>query len=60
MVRVEAAGYRVVMHVHDEIVAMLHDGGSLKEFEEIMAEVPAWADGLPIGAEGWAGRRYRK
>ena len=60
MVRVEAAGYRVVMHVHDEIVAMLHDGGSLKEFEEIMAEVPAWADGLPIGAEGWTGRRYRK
>ena len=60
MVRVEAAGYRIVMHVHDEIVAMLHDGGSLEEFEEIMAEVPAWAEGMPIGAEGWTGARYRK
>jgi|TARA_R110000822_G_scaffold83803_1_gene197082 DNA polymerase len=60
MVRVEAAGYRVCMHVHDEIVAPLHEGGSLKEFEDIMAEVPTWAEGLPLAAEGWVGRRYRK
>ena len=60
LIRVEAAGYRVVMHIHDEIVAYLHDGGSLEEFENIMAEVPEWAEGMPIAAEGWTGRRYRK
>ena len=60
LVRVEAAGYKVCMHVHDELVAHLHEGGGVKEFENIMAEVPAWADGLPLAAEGWQGRRYRK
>jgi DNA polymerase len=61
LVRVEAKGYEVCMHVHDEIVAMRSDGGgSLEEFETTMSEVPAWAEGMPIGAEGWTGRRYRK
>ena len=60
LVRVETAGYKVCMHVHDELVAHLHEGGGVKEFENIMAEVPAWADGLPLAAEGWQGRRYRK
>lgn len=60
LVRVEAAGYKVIMHIHDEAVAYLHEGGSLKEFESVMAETPAWADGLPLAAEGWVGRRYRK
>lgn len=60
LIRVEGAGYSVVMHVHDEIVAGLHDGGSLEEFEQVMAEVPDWAEGLPLEAEGWVGRRFRK
>ena len=34
--------------------------GHLKEFEALMAQVPAWAEGLPVVAEGWRGRRYRK
>ena len=57
LVRVEAGGYQVCMHVHDEIVAV---GDGLEKFEQIMAEAPAWADGLPLGAEGWQGRRFRK
>ena len=60
LVRVEAAGYEVCSHIHDEAVAHLHKGGSLEEFEQIMAYVPEWADGLPLGAEGWQGRRFRK
>ena len=60
MLRIEAAGYEICAHIHDEIVAIMPEGGSLKEFETLMATNPDWAKGLPLGAEGWVGRRYRK
>lgn len=61
MLRVEDAGYPCVLTVHDEIVAERRTGeGSLDEFRDLMVTPPTWADGLPIVAEGWRGRRYRK
>ena len=60
MLRVERVGYKIVGHIHDEIFAPLHDGGSLDEFEREMAIMPDWAKGLPMKAEGWTGRRFRK
>jgi DNA polymerase len=61
MLRLEARGYPVVMHVHDEAVAEVpQDFGSVKEFESIMSQLPAWATGCPIAAEAWRGHRYRK
>lgn len=57
MLRFEERGYPIVIHVHDEIVV---EGCDLKEAEKIMAEVPMWAEGLPIAAEGFQGRRYQK
>jgi DNA polymerase len=61
MLRVEKAGYPVVLHVHDEIIAEPKAGyGSLEEFIKIMAVVPSWASGCPIEADGWKGYRYRK
>lgn len=62
MLRVEATGkYRVLMTVHDEVVAECDEGtGDLKEFEQLVAEVPRWAEGCPVNAEGWIGQRYRK
>ena len=45
----------------DQIVAEVPEGvGDLTAFEEIMAQVPRWAEGCPIGAEGWTGKRYKK
>lgn len=58
----EARGYPVVMHVHDEIVAEVpcDSAHTLAEFEKIMAAVPEWAPGFPIAVAGWEGERYRK
>lgn len=61
LLRIESAGYPIVMHVHDEIVSEAYeDFGSLEEFGRIMSATPAWAAGLPVAVSGWEGRRYRK
>ena len=59
MLRIEAADYRVVLSVHDEILAE-KEGGDLEEFLTLMQERPAWAQTCPIEAEGWRGDRWHK
>jgi DNA polymerase len=61
MLRVEAAGYPVVLSVHDELVSEVDtDFGSVEDYEALMTTLPAWAHGLPIAAEGWEATRYQK
>lgn len=63
METLESAGYPVVMHVHDEAVVEIAsscDDRTLERIEELMAQTPAWAAGLPVSAEGWRAKRYRK
>src|SRR5262249_50328644 len=62
MQRLEAAGYPVVLHVHDEIICEVPDGfGSNQEFHALMVQAPSGAAGLlPIAAKAWSGPRYVK
>jgi len=61
MLRARAAGYPIVLTVHDEIAAEApHGEGSLEEFERLLSQAPSWADGFPIAVEGWERERYGK
>jgi DNA polymerase I-like protein with 3'-5' exonuclease and polymerase domains len=61
MLRIESAGYPIVLHVHDEIVAEVLEGfGSTDEFTHLMIRKPAWALDIPIAAQAWSGKRYTK
>ena len=61
MQRIEAAGYPIVLHVHDEIVCEVPIGfGSKEEFTRLMIRRPSWALELPIAASAWSGPRYVK
>jgi len=70
MQTVEAQGFPVVLTCHDELLAEIerraaldHPGsyaGVRAQFESLMCQLPKWALGLPVAAEGWVGDRYRK
>jgi DNA polymerase len=63
MLNAERAGYPIIAHVYDEMIAEVPRGfGSVKEFEQIICRLPesGWANGLPLSASGWRGKRYRK
>lgn len=66
MLKSEAAGYHNVLTVHDEIIGEAPDADfasgakSLKKFIEIMCDIPDWAKGCPVTAEGFISKRYRK
>lgn len=62
MLRLEkGAKYTPLLSVHDEIITEADErDADHQELERIMCQLPAWADGCPVKAEGWVGRRYRK
>jgi DNA polymerase len=68
MINAESAGFPVILTVHDELVTEIPDLKEGPEWQEAelgalvkaMCALPKWANGLPIAAEGWVGKRYRK
>ena len=57
LVRLVDAGYRVVGHIHDEILV---ETDEIDAVREIMVQQPSWAPGLPIDGAGFITARYRK
>lgn len=61
LTRLDDAGYEIVMHVHDEVVADTPvDFGSVEEMTEIMGRPIDWAPGLPLKAAGFECDFYQK
>lgn len=60
----EAAGYPVVFHVHDEVVIDIapfaDEEEMLDSVVKIMSTPIPWAPGLPLGADGWVGTFFKK
>jgi len=63
MLRLYDEGYCMVNSVHDEIL-LLCEEKEAKFVEakvlEIMTKPPEWALDLPLAAESWIAKRYRK
>lgn len=63
MRRLDAAGFPIVMHVHDEVVADIPNEGTdfvLEEMCRILGEPVPWAKGLGTPAEGFVTPYYKK
>ena len=61
MLNLEAAGYPIVFHVHDEAVMEVPIGqGSVEEACRVMAIPPDWARDLPLRADGDELTYYKK
>ena len=60
MSRLMAAGYKIVMHVHDEAVVEAPMDASLEEVCQIMSITPDWTPGLILNAAGYECEFYQK
>jgi DNA polymerase len=62
MPEIEAAGFPIIMSIHDELVTEPLDSGqwTSDRLSSLMSAVPPWAQGLPLAAEGYEAQRYRK
>lgn len=61
MLRAEAAGYCIVLTVHDEVLDESPEWfGSAEELESLMTAGEPWLAGCPLAAKAWEGVRYAK
>lgn len=59
--QIDAAGLHIVLHVHDEVVVEADDPAAvIPVIEQIFAQGPAWADGLPLKGASYTGSYYYK
>jgi DNA polymerase len=59
---IEAAGYQIVLSVHDELVTEAPDEPqyNAEHLSKLLAANPIWAPDIPLAAAGFEGYRYRK
>ena len=61
--RFDKAGYEMINLIHDEILLVAEEENAeatLEDAIKIITTPPEWALDLPLGAEGWISKRYRK
>ena len=62
MMKVAAAGYQIVCHVHDEMIVDVpeSDTEAFEKISSIMGEPAEWAAGLPLRGDGYTTKHYKK
>ena len=56
-------GFKVLFHIHDEVIAEVPKNDnrfSLENAIKIMCQIPSWAEGLPLNADGFTNDYYKK
>lgn len=52
--------YRIVAHVHDEVIVECPEDVSVDSICQLMSKTPDWAEGLTLKVEGYEGKFYQK
>ena len=60
MGNLDEAGYKIVMHVHDEVVIEAPHQVSVQDVCALMSQTPTWAQGLILPADGFECNFYKK
>jgi DNA polymerase len=63
LVQLDRDGLDPVLHVHDEVVCLVDEDAAddaLAYATHVLTTVPDWAPGIPLAADGYVARRYRK
>lgn len=60
MLRLDAAGYKIVFHIHDETVIEATPNQKLEDIAAIFGEEISWAKGLPLKGAGYTTPYYLK
>ena len=62
IMKVSDAGYRIVCHVHDEMIVDVpeSDKEAFTTINRIMGEPAEWAKGLPLRGDGYMTKHYKK
>ena len=60
LLRLDEAGYDIVFHVHDEIIAEAPDGSKWEDMAAVMGQPIDWAPGLLLRGDGYSTKFYMK
>ena len=52
--------YRIVAHIHDELIIEVPEDSDMKSICDLMATSPKWAKDLPLVADGYETKYYKK
>jgi hypothetical protein len=60
MPKLEAAGFEIILTVHDEVVVETTPERTVEEVCALFTSPISWAPGLPLAADGFEATRYKK